>query len=633
MSGFSLGATSQTGSGSITGQLDVQYIVEQIIYAKQQPIRDLEVYQTFYEAKKSAFQELNTKLSAVERALYAVNSTGFNSKNVSSSDTAVLTASAGSTAQSGDYELIVKQIAKTQSSATDTFSSSSDSVLTNGSTFTITQGDETLEIDISGDTESLNGLKNAINSSDLDVTATVINNGTDYYLQITSDQTGTDKAFSIDDTGVGSDVSTRQAAKDAQFYLNTDPDTNPDDYLSRQSNSINDVIQGLTLQLKKVDDSPVILSVSADVSGIADNIGSFVEQFNAAITFLNGQFAYDQSAERAGVLSGEGAARKAQTDLLSLFSTRVAGLSDSEPYKTLSTIGINMANDGTLSIDSEKMADVLENNLSNVVRLFKNQGSTTNSEISYSTKTNSTVAGTYGVSITTVAEQAEINADSAISGTLGADASSNETLTFTLGGKTANVDLSYDMTIAQIVTAVNSAFTDAGFSAFATQSANVLSVMTNSFGSSQSISVSSTGTGLFASSKTATGVDVAGTIAGRAATGSGQMLTSSSGDSKGLMVFVESQTIGDKGAVTVTFGVGEQLRQRMYDLTFPYSGLLAKNVEALDSQLENIDLKIADINRGLAQEEESLIMQFSRANEALSQLQYLQSALSNNFKS
>jgi hypothetical protein len=42
-------------SGSILGQLDVQYIVEQIIYAKQEPFRDLEEYQTLYEAKKTAF--------------------------------------------------------------------------------------------------------------------------------------------------------------------------------------------------------------------------------------------------------------------------------------------------------------------------------------------------------------------------------------------------------------------------------------------------------------------------------------------------------------------------------------------------------------------------------------------------
>ncbi len=59
-----IGALSGGGAGGITGQLDVQWIVEQIIYAKQQPIRDLETYEFFYEAKKEAFQDLNTRVSA-----------------------------------------------------------------------------------------------------------------------------------------------------------------------------------------------------------------------------------------------------------------------------------------------------------------------------------------------------------------------------------------------------------------------------------------------------------------------------------------------------------------------------------------------------------------------------------------
>ncbi len=631
MSTISLGSSSDTSSGSILGQLDVQYIVEQIIYAKQEPIRDLEEYQTLYEAKKTAFQELNTKLSAVERSLYTLTRTGFEAKTVTSGDSSVLTASAGSSAQSGTYDLVVKQLARAQSSATTTFSSASESVLTNGSTLTITQGDETVDIDIAGDTESLNGLRNAINTSGLDVTASVINQGGAYYLQITSDSTGTDNGFTVTDTGVGSSILTRQSAMDAQFYLNTDPNANPTDYITRQSNSINDVIEGVTLQLNKVDSNPVTLNVANDTSGITEYIDNFIEQFNAAITFLNEQFTYNESEGMAGVLSGESTARKAQSDLLGIVSTRVAGLEESDRYKTLSTIGIDMANDGTLSVDSSKLETVLENDLDNVIRLFKNQGTSSHSEISYAGKSSDTVAGTYAVNITQVAEQAQVTADTAVDTTLGSSEADNETLTFALSGKSVNVSLTYDMTIGQIVSAVNTAFENAGFKAYATQNSNILSVLSDEYGSSQILSASSTGTRIFSGDKNDTGVDVAGTIGGNAATGNGQLLTGSSGDSKGLMVFVESQTVGDKGQVTLTYGVGEQLRLRMYDLTFPYTGLLAKNVEALDTQLENIDEKIAEINSRLAEEEELLITQYTKANEALAQLQYLQSTLSNSF--
>jgi flagellar hook-associated protein 2 len=629
----SIGSMSGGSSGSVTGQLDVQYIVEQMIFAKQQPIRDLEVYQNFYETKKTAFQDLNTKLSAVERSLYAISKTGFESKSVSSSESAVVTATASSTAQSGNYELTVKQMAKSQSSASTALASASDALLTGGTTLTLTQGDKSLEIAIEGETRSLNGLRNAINSSDLEMTASIINQGGAYYLQLTSDATGTDKAFTVSDDGVGTSVSTRQAAQDAQFYLNTDSVANPTAYLTRQSNSISDVIEGLTIQLKKVDPAPVSISIATDTANITEKIDTFVEQFNTAISFLNEQFTYDESANRAGVLSGESSARKAQTDLLGIVSSRVAGLEDSDNYKTLSTIGFTMDNDGKLAIDKDRLTDALENHLDNVVRLFKNQGSTSHSETQYYGKTNQTVAGTYAVNVSQVAEQALLTGDAALAGTLGADASANETLTFSLSGKSATVALTYDMNIDQIISAVNGAFETAGISALASETGNILSVRSQGYGSAYALSVSSSGTGVFSTSKTDTGVDVAGTLGGNAATGSGRLLTGNTGDTNGLMVFAESQTVGDKGTVSVSFGVGEQLRQRMYDLTFPYSGLLAKNVEALDSQLENIDLKISDINRRLAEEETSLIEQFSRANEALSQLQYLQTTLSNNFKS
>jgi len=88
------GLSSGGSSGNIAGQLDVQWIVEQLIYAKQQPIRDLEVFETFYEAKKEAFQELNTRVSSVESALYKMNNSSFDSKSASVSSEDFFTATA-----------------------------------------------------------------------------------------------------------------------------------------------------------------------------------------------------------------------------------------------------------------------------------------------------------------------------------------------------------------------------------------------------------------------------------------------------------------------------------------------------------------------------------------------------------
>jgi len=55
------------------------------------------------------------------------------------------------------------------------------------------------------------------------------------------------------------------------------------------------------------------------------------------------------------------------------------------------------------------------------------------------------------------------------------------------------------------------------------------------------------------------GIDVAGTINGEAATGSGQYLTSSSGDSKDLKLRISGGVTGDRGTVSVSRGVADQL--------------------------------------------------------------------------
>ena len=83
----------------------------------------------------------------------------------------------------------------------------------------------------------------------------------------------------------------------------------------------------------------------------------------------------------------------------------------------------------------------------------------------------------------------------------------------------------------------------------------------------------------------------------------------------------------DRGSVYYTEGVGEALREQMLDISFPFSGIIAKNIDSLDDQLQNIEDKISAINRSLASEQEILITQFSKANEALAQMSYLQSQL------
>jgi flagellar hook-associated protein 2 len=196
-----LGSLSGGSSGGVTGQLDVQWIVEQIIYAKQQPIRDLETYEIFYEAKKEAFQELNTRVSAVESSLYTLNTSGFEQKTASLSTDDYFTATAATSASTGSYSIVVKQLAQAESYTSDlaTVTDPDDTGLFGaGDQFIITPRDGSGAKTINAEGLSLNDLKNEINSQGLDITANVIQYDTDdYRLVITADDTGEDNGFTL----------------------------------------------------------------------------------------------------------------------------------------------------------------------------------------------------------------------------------------------------------------------------------------------------------------------------------------------------------------------------------------------------------------------------------------------------
>lgn len=652
------GGTSSGSSGSIMGQLDVQYIVEQIIYADQEPIRDLQQYETLYNARKAAFQELNTKVSAVESALYAMNTSGFDSKTANLSTDEYFSASASSTASNGNYSIIVKQLATAQSSTSTGFASADSQLLSNG-TFTIKNydGSEVLgTVDFSSGTMSLNQLKNRINSLGLDITATVINFGTSsspsYRLQLTSDSTGLENGFTLEETDAGGGslpgMITKVAAQDAQVYVNTDPVANPTEYISRSSNSINDIINGVTLNLKKAVDTPITLSkattmtVEADTSSLKDKVNAFATAFNDVVEFLNEQFTFDQDTQTAGVLSGESAAVKIKTDLLSMVSSRVQGIDSSESYKTLSTIGITLSREGKLEVDETKLDSALSTNLDAVKRLFKNVGSADNAEITYIGKSDDTVGGRYETIITRAAEQAKAVGADAID-TLGQD----ENLTITYGGKNYTVNLTSGMTSSQVVEAINSKMDEKELGVFAQVTGGKLEILSDAYGSSQNISVVSNveaddpdgSTGIGTTTISDTGVDVAGKFKDSSgnvltASGSGRLLTGTSGGAKGLVVSVATTSVTDtvngdsKDDVYYTKGITESLRERVYEFTFPYSGILARNISQLDSQLDNISDQIASITARLAIEEEMLITQYTKANEALSQMDSLLSQLS-----
>jgi flagellin len=182
-------------------------------------------------------------------------------------------------------------------------------------------------------------------------------------------------------------------------------------------------------------------------------------------------------------------------------------------------------------------------------------GSTDDTDVTFLRATNSSPTGTFLVNITTAAERANVTAGTSQTGALAAA----ETLT--ING--VSITLSVGLTRAQVQARINEFTGQTGV--VAEEAAGFTRLRTNTFGLSSSVSVQSnvaaaaTSSGFGTTLVTDQGVDVAGTIGGFASTGTGNVLTGSSGaGAAGISISLAlnagstTQTVsGGQGNVTV----------------------------------------------------------------------------------
>ena len=169
--------------------------------------------------------------------------------------------------------------------------------------------------------------------------------------------------------------------------------------MSKSSNTITDVIEGVTLNLLSADASETaILTVSNDTTGVTELINDFVEAYNDALTLIDEHFDYDAETETAGVLSGDATLRNIQQQIRGIISTSIEGLTGD--YTALSQAGVKTGSDGLLSVDSAALAAAMADDFDAVSRVFVGRGSASHGSVSYLYHSDQTQTGTYDIQIT-----------------------------------------------------------------------------------------------------------------------------------------------------------------------------------------------------------------------------------------
>ncbi len=607
--------------------LDVNGIVDQLVAVEQQPAAQrLDRREGDLQARLSAFGVVKSAISSFQDSLVALsNVSGYQAKTAQSSDGDVATVSASNAAVVGSYSLDVTQLASAHSLVTDStlpaaqFTASTDVVGTGSITFAFGTTDYDAVNDIytppfvqnpdkSAKTVqitdgSLAGIRDAVNEADIGVTASLVFDGANYRLAFASADSGAANSLAItvsDDDGNNDDAAglslfsfnatsnnmlQTQAAQDARVTINGID-------IASDSNTLENNIDGVTINLLSTGSST--LSVAKNSSVIATNIEKFVEQHNNLIKTINDLSDYNPDTNTAGVLTGDAVLRTLDSQFQRILSSQVTGVP--EEYAILANIGITRSStDGTLLVDSSKLNDAIRDNPQAITGLFAAYGTVTDSLIEVTSSTESSRGGEYAVNITQLASQGQLVGSAAAALTITGGV--NDTLTVAVDGTETTLTLTAGTYTAAALAAevqaqlnASSVLEAAGVGGVVTESGGVLTLTSNSYGSASTLSINggSAAVDLFGAAPAATdGLDVAGTIGGLAATGSGQYLTGS-GDASGLEISITGGLVGDRGVINFSRGYAEQLDTALTGM-LASDGIFSSVTESLNNRIEDID--------------------------------------------
>lgn len=608
--------------GGLASGLDTASMIDALIEVEQIPVQQLEARQAEYQAKDSAWQTVSTRFSAIRSALDAIDSESDLNKLVtaaSSDDTVVLATPTGS-AVPGSITFVVDALAANHQVASDTNFTGGDALVGAG-TFTITKGGTDHVVTATAST-TLSEMAQEINALDIGVTASIVSiDGTNSKLVMSSDNSGLANTFTTSSTIAGlSSTSIVQQGADAQLTVGSGPGALT---ITRATNTITDLVDGVTLDIKQTSATPVTITTGRDLDATVEKVSELVTAINSALSTLADYTRYDATSDTAGVLVGDAAARDLAFQLRSALSSVVN--EQSGDYAVPSAIGISLNRSGTFDFNETKLREALEADWDAVAGLFTVSGSAVDSRLSYVSKGSSTVDGTYDVTVTQAAAQAETTGSAFVTRPF------DRTFDVTYGTTTTTVEIPGWASVNAAVDQINNDLDAAGISGVRASVEDLgggddgIKLATTAYGSAESFIVS--GGAPFGLDGTYTGADVAGTIGGEAATGTGRLLVADAGDPTGLMVKVTATAAEISGAggslslgdVVISSGMMGAL-DGLLDEIEGAGGKIARARDLWQAQVDAAEDRIETLLDRIDRKEALLVKQFAALETAMSTL-------------
>jgi flagellar hook-associated protein 2 len=367
-------ATLLSGQG-----IDVSSVVQQVLSSSEGPLNEWQSEQSTLQSQASDLNVLNSDLSNLATAVQVLSDPlgALTAVSATSSDESVLSATATTSAAAGTHQIVVNSLATQGLVYTNSFSAGADtsflpSGATSGEVDLQVGGGATQAITLTaGSNDTLNSLASYINSQSFGVTASVITDSTGSRLALLSQATGTTGALAITSNNTNLVFNAPSGGTNASLTIDGIP-------YSSASNTITSAISEVTINLAgAAPGSPVQLSIGPDITQATNAVNNFVSAYNQVIGDINQEFTVNAGTNNEGPLGSDTALRSLQSSLLSDVTYAVSG---DGGLVNLSSLGINMNDDGTLTAGAsptgQTLSQVLSSNPTAFVNFFQNASST-----------------------------------------------------------------------------------------------------------------------------------------------------------------------------------------------------------------------------------------------------------------
>lgn len=385
---YTSGAINFTGLGNGT---DFNQLIDGLVDVEMNRVRRLQRWRASWETKNEQFKSLNTQMLTLKTSLENFNTINeFMAKTVTTNDSTRLTATANSSAQEASHTIEIGQLATTDVHITASGVSDLSSSITNTTTaFTFSYAGTSYTISNISAGTTLEGFVNIINNhadSRSRIRASTIFDGSVYHLQLNGLDQGGDNQLVISSAGDiifnASDFNETQNAVNSQIRVDGFPSA-AGGWIERSTNSINDVITGITLNLQDAAvGTEVKLNVNTDESKIKDNIVKFVEQVNIVRAQIQSITEVDEEGE-GSILTGNYGVDMVAQNLKNITADMGLGFMNwdqdtlsGDKFTALSQLGITTDAEegsvtyGLLKIDEEELDAALKEDPQAVAELF-----------------------------------------------------------------------------------------------------------------------------------------------------------------------------------------------------------------------------------------------------------------------